>query len=67
MLHSGTPSVTLPSASSNARRIYVIVNQTAAPRTISTYKDFVLNNVTTIAASSSITIQSDGTNWYQIR
>jgi hypothetical protein len=67
MLHSGTPSVTLPSASSNARRIYVLVNQTGTARSITTYKDFALNNVSTINANSSITLQSDGTNWYQIR
>jgi len=31
------------------------------------YKDFSGGNATTIVANSSITIQSDGTNWYRIR
>jgi hypothetical protein len=69
ILSSGsTPTVTLPAAAStNARRIYVIVNQTGGARTISTYKNFSNSNAATIAATSSITIQSDGTNWYRIQ
>ncbi|MEP7377219.1 MAG: hypothetical protein ABI675_27705 [Chitinophagaceae bacterium] len=66
--NGSTPTVTLPAAgANNARRIYTIVNQTATARTISTYKNFSNTNTTTIAAASSITIQSDGVNWYQIR
>jgi hypothetical protein len=66
--NGSTPTVTLPAAgANNARRIYIIVNQTATARTISTYKNFSNANTTTIAATSSITIQSDGANWYQIR
>jgi hypothetical protein len=62
-----TPTITLPTASAtNARRIYVIVNQTSAARTISSYKNFSNAAATTIAATSSITLQSDGTNWYRI-
>lgn len=68
ILSSGTPTVTLPAAAStNARRIYVIVNQTGAARTTSTYKNFSNTNTTTVAANSSITIQSDGSNWYRIQ
>jgi hypothetical protein len=68
ILTSTSASVTLPAAaSSNARRIYVIVNQTGTARTISTYKNFSNSSVTTIAATGSITIQSDGTNWYRIQ
>ena len=68
ILTGGTPVVTLPAAAStNARRIYVIVNQTGAARTTSTYKNFSNANTTTVAANSSITIQSDGSNWYRIQ
>lgn len=64
----GTATVTLPGAAAgNARRIYTIVNQNVATRAISTYKNFLNVNTTTVPAGSSITIQSDGTNWYQIR
>lgn len=68
ILNNGsTPSVTLPAAAAgNARRMYVIVNQTNGARTISSYRDFTNSGVTTITANSSITIQSDGTNWYRI-
>jgi hypothetical protein len=69
ILNSGsTPAVTLPAAAaSNARRMYVIMNQTNAARTISSYRDFTNTGVTTIAANSRVTIQSDGTNWYRIQ
>lgn len=68
IITGGTPAVTLPAAgATNTRRVYVIVNQTGAARTISTYKDFAGANATTITANSSITIQSDGTNWYRIQ
>ncbi|MBT1689900.1 hypothetical protein [Dawidia soli] len=69
ILNNGTtPTVTLPAAAaSNARRMYIIMNQTNAARTISSYRDFTNTGVTTIAANSRITIQSDGTNWYRIQ
>jgi hypothetical protein len=63
----GTPSVTLPAAASgNARRVYTIVNQTGSAVTIGTYKDFSGGSVTTVAATSAVTVQSDGSNWYMI-
>jgi hypothetical protein len=68
IITGGTPTITLPAAAAgNSRRIYVIVNQTGTARTISTYKDFAGANATTIAATSSVTIQSNGTNWYLIQ
>ena len=67
ILTNSTPVVTLPAASTCARRMYVIVNQTPLPRTISTYKDFSGSNATTVLSNSSMTVQSDGTNWYRIR
>ena len=62
-----TTIITLPAASTCARRIYVIVNRTAAARTISTYQTIASGTSTTIATSAAMTIQSDGTNWYRIQ
>lgn len=67
IITGGTPTVTLPLASSATRRMYVIVNQTASALTISSYKDLSGTSQTTVAATSSITIQSDGTNWYRVK
>ncbi|HXB45477.1 MAG TPA: hypothetical protein VNV85_15535, partial [Puia sp.] len=68
IITGGTPVITLPAAgATNARRIYVIVNHTGASRTISTYKDFSGANNTLVPTVNSITIQSDGTNWYRIQ
>ena len=70
VITGGTPTITLPTAAAgNVRRIYVLVNQTAGARNIgtSTYKDFAGANASTVPANSSITIQSDGANWYRIR
>jgi hypothetical protein len=68
LLSSGTPTVTLPAASSsNAGRIYIIVNQTNTARTITSYRIFSGGSATTIAANSSITIQSYSFNWYRIQ
>ena len=67
IITSGTPTITLPAAaSSNARRIYVVVNQTGSAVTISSYQNFSGSGTTTVAANSSIQIQSDGSNWYRI-
>lgn len=65
IITSGTGTYTLPAASGATRRIYVFVNQTGSGRTISTYKDKTGSSATTIAANSSLVIQSDGSNWYQ--
>jgi hypothetical protein len=67
IITGGSPTITLPAAASNTRRVYVIVNRTNSAKTISTYQGIASNNVTTIAANTSITVQSNGTNWYQIR
>lgn len=67
IINSGTPVITLPSAASSTRRMYIIVNQTGGARTISSYRNFSNGAVTTIGANTSITIQSDGSNWYQIQ
>ncbi|THU32073.1 hypothetical protein FAM09_28240 [Niastella caeni] len=67
IITGGTPTITLPAASACARRIYVIVNHTIAGRTISSYRNFLNVGTTSVPANSSITIQSDGTNWYRIQ
>lgn len=69
ILSSGSPSVTLPAASSttNEGRIYIIVNNTNAARTISSYQGFGGGAATTVAANSSITIQSYNFSWYRIQ
>lgn len=59
--------VTLPAAASATRREYLVVNQTASSVTISSYLDFSGTSAITISANSSITIQSDGSNWYRIK
>jgi hypothetical protein len=68
IITSGSPAVTLPAAASgNSRREYIVVNETGSALTISTYKDFAGANSTAIPANNSITLQSNGTNWYRIR
>ena len=67
ILTGGSPTITLPAASGCTRRIYVIVNRTGGARTISTYQTIASGTSTTIAASTSICVQSDGTNWYRIQ
>jgi len=64
ILTSSTPTVTLPAAAAaNTRRIYIIVNQTNAARSISNYKDFTNNTASTIAANSSITKGNSLIGW----
>jgi len=60
-------TVSLPAASTCARREYVIVNQNASTKTTGSYRDFTNTTVTTVPANGSITIQSNGTLWYRIR
>ena len=67
IITGGTPSITLPAASGCARRIYIIVNQTFGSRTTSSYINFTGGTSTSVAANSSITIQSNGTSWYRIQ
>lgn len=67
IITGGTPAITLPAASTCARRIYIIVNHTLFGRTISAYLNFSGVSDTSVGGSSSITIQSNGTNWYRIQ
>jgi len=61
-------TVTLPLANSGlSGRVYTIVNNTVGAKTIGSYIDLAGATVTTIGAASSVEVQSDGTNWYQIQ
>jgi hypothetical protein len=66
---TGTFAVTLPAANTCARRIYVIVNQGASgtKTTSINYLNFSGTSVNTIAITSSMTLQSNGTSWYRIQ
>lgn len=66
---AGNGDITLPSYTVAKNRMYVIVNQTAVAKNISSgYRDFSGANVTTIPANSSITLQSEPTiAWFRIR
>ncbi len=67
---SNNQTLTLPAASTCARRIYIIVNRSTNDWSIS--PPFLIidsNNNTSnmIQNKTSNTLQSDGTNWYQIQ
>ena len=60
-------TITLPVAAAVPSRIYSIVNNTVGAKTIGSYIKLDGSSVSTINASSCVEVQSDGTNWYQIR
>lgn len=60
-------TITLPTAAAVPSRIYSIVNNAAGAKTIGSYIKLDGSSVTTINASTCVEVQSDGTNWYQIR
>jgi len=63
-----TPTITLPAASSCARRVYIIVNETGSNLNLSgSYIGFNAGGSTIVSPTSSITIQSNGTSWYRIQ
>ena len=68
IVSAGTGAITiiLPAAATCERREYVIVNRTGTDKTISpAYNDF--SGSSSIApANASITLQSNGTNWFRI-
>lgn len=67
ILKSGAGNVTLPTASTCTGRMYIIKNNSGASRTVSSFRSFANVATTVIASNSVIQIQSDGTNWLQIR
>jgi hypothetical protein len=61
-------TVTLPAAAGIPGRVYTIVNNTAASKSLTVnYSDLTGTSVNTINAASSVEVQSDGTNWHQIQ
>ena len=64
---SGAGSITLPAAGTCSGRRYVILNQTGASVTTSSYIDITTASVTSLANNTSIEVISDGTNWRQIK
>jgi hypothetical protein len=62
---SGT--LALPTASTCLGRMYCIRNTSGGAVTTSSYRDISNTAVTSIASTTTIQIQSDGTNWLQIR
>ncbi|MBK9483705.1 MAG: hypothetical protein IPO01_00265 [Chitinophagaceae bacterium] len=64
---AGAGDIVLPTASTCPRREYVIVNQTAVNKTISSYDSFTGAASTVIPATSSITVQSIGGLWYRTK
>jgi hypothetical protein len=59
-------TVTLPSASSYAGRIYVIANRSANSVTISAFINSSEVSSTTIAANETLQIISDDTEWIKV-
>lgn len=63
---SGNHNITLPGADMCLGRVYVIKNPTANTPTISSYNDLNGNASTALNNQTTISLQSDGTNWQQI-
>jgi trimeric autotransporter adhesin len=64
---TGAITIVLPAASTCERREYIIVNRTNTDKTVSpVYNDFS-GTSTAALANNSITLQSNGTNWFRIR
>jgi trimeric autotransporter adhesin len=64
---TGAITIVLPAASTCERREYIIVNRTNTDKTVSpAYNDFS-GTSTAALANNSITLQSNGTNWFRIR
>jgi hypothetical protein len=59
-------TVTLTAVASSIGNIVTIVNPTAASKIVSSFTNLLGVVVSTIAANTSITLQSDGTIWRQI-
>ena len=68
IINTGSPVITLPTASANVGRIYRIVNRTTNTGTISTYRTITDASAisTTYVPNKVLLLQSDGTDWFQI-
>lgn len=61
-------TITFPTASSCAGRIYCVINyNTGGNITTSAYLSPLAVSTTTVANGATVWVQSDGTNWYQIK
>lgn len=61
----GAKTITLPTASTATRRIYVVVKKDASANNV-TISTTVGGNLTISSQYSGYHVQSDGTNWYKI-
>lgn len=66
MYSSGTGAIDL-TAAAYTDRLVIILNNTGAARSISSYRDLSNTAQTTIANNTSLWIVYDGTNWRQIK
>lgn len=65
---TATSTITLPAASSCLGRVYCIINyNTGGNITTSAYLSPLAVSTTTVANGTTLWVQSDGTNWYQIK
>jgi hypothetical protein len=69
---TGADQITLPAANTCANRMYIILNQTGSTLSISqNYYNLsntkVTSGTTFMTTGTSLWIQGDGTNWYQIK
>ncbi len=64
---TGSGTITFPTASACPDRIYVIINKTGATRTVSGYYDLSDVSQSSLANATALWIQSDGTNWLQVK
>lgn len=62
----GNHNITLPAANTCTGRIYIVKNPTTNTPTITSYQDLAGTAATAINSETSISVQSDGTNWQQI-
>jgi len=67
ILKASSANVTLPTPSTCTGRIYCIKNNTGGNRTITSFKNLSNANTASIISNTVIHIQSDGSNWLQIR
>ena len=63
---SGNHTITLPNANTCSGREYVLKNNTGSNVSISNYLNLSNSNSNSIAANSTLKIQSNGSNWHQM-
>ncbi|TCI84570.1 hypothetical protein [Tenacibaculum sp. M341] len=63
---NGNHTITLPNANTCLGREYILKNVTSNNINISNYLNLSNNNTNSVAGNSTLSIQSDGTNWHQM-